>query len=298
MGVNSTTPNLNRKDGGQLLKKIALVTDSTADLTPELTKELNVHVIPLKLRFNQDEFSDGELTPADFYHRLAHSEMLPQSSQPSPSEFEKLYRNLLAEHDAIISVHISSGLSGTLNAANLAKAEIGKEIHVLDSKNISLGIGLLVREAARLIVEEHPLPQIIKKLKATREKIVTLFTLDTLEYLHKGGRIGKVPNLLGSLLKVKPIIRVNSEGIYVLQGVARNQERAIKSIVHAFQERAGNRKPTTVFVAHGAAEAAGQRLKSALEETFQLQTAAFTQVGPVIGVHTGPGTLGAAMLFA
>jgi DegV family protein with EDD domain len=280
------------------LKKIALVTDSTADLTPELAEELNVHVIPLKVRFNQDEFKDGELNPADFYHRLAHSKTLPQSSQPSPSDFEKLYRDLLTEHDAIISIHISSGLSGTLNAANLAKAELGKDIHVLDSKNISLGIGLLVREAARLILEEHPLPQIIKKLKATRDKIVTLFTLDTLEYLHKGGRIGKVPNLLGSFLKVKPIIRVNAEGIYVLQGIARSQERAIKSIVHAFQELAADRKPIALFTAHGAAKTAGQRLQTALEESFQLRAAVFTQVGPVIGVHTGPGTLGAAMLFA
>jgi DegV family protein with EDD domain len=280
------------------LKKIALVTDSTADLTPELKVKLNVHVIPLKVRFSQDEFRDGELTPAEFYHRLANSEKLPQSSQPSPSEFEELYRKLLTDHDAIISIHLSSGLSGTLNAANLAKAELSKEIHVLDSKNISLGIGLLVREAARLIAEEHPLPQIIAELKAIREKIVTLFTLDTLEYLHKGGRIGKVPNLLGSFLKVKPIVRVNKEGIYVLQGVARSQDRAIKSIVHAFQELAGSRKPTAFFIAHGAAEAAGERLKSALEETFQMQAAAFTQVGPVIGVHTGPGTLGAAMLFA
>ncbi|HBL36160.1 MAG TPA: DegV family protein [Firmicutes bacterium] len=280
------------------MKKIALVTDSTADLTPELKEKLNVHVIPLKVRFSQDEFRDGELTPAEFYHRLANSEKLPQSSQPSPSEFEELYRKLLTDHDAIISIHLSSGLSGTLNAANLAKAELSKEIHVLDSKNISLGIGLLVREAARLIAEEHPLPQIIAELKAIREKIVTLFTLDTLEYLHKGGRIGKVPNLLGSFLKVKPIVRVNKEGIYVLQGVARSQDRAIKSIVHAFQELAGSRKPTAFFIAHGAAEAAGERLKSALEETFQMQAAAFTQVGPVIGVHTGPGTLGAAMLFA
>lgn len=280
------------------MKKIALVTDSTADLTPELKVKLNVHVIPLKVRFSQDEFRDGELTPAEFYHRLANSEKLPQSSQPSPSEFEELYRKLLTDHDAIISIHLSSGLSGTLNAANLAKAELSKEIHVLDSKNISLGIGLLVREAARLIAEEHLLPQIIAELKAIREKIVTLFTLDTLEYLHKGGRIGKVPNLLGSFLKVKPIVRVNKEGIYVLQGVARSQDRAIKSIVHAFQELAGSRKPTAFFIAHGAAEAAGERLKSALEETFQMQAAAFTQVGPVIGVHTGPGTLGAAMLFA
>lgn len=280
------------------MKKIALVTDSTADLTAELQKELNVHVIPLKVRFGEAEFKDGELTPEDFYHRLATSERLPQTSQPTPEEFRELYQRLLADHDAILSIHLSSALSGTLNAATIAKSELNGEIHLFDSKNISLGIGLLLKEAARLIATGLPLPQIIEELKAVREKIVTLFTLDTLEYLHKGGRIGKVPNLLGSLLKVKPIIRVNTEGVYVLQGIARSQERSLKSITQAFQELAADRKPAAFFVAHGAASQAAHSLRTSLEETFKLKAAAFTQVGPVIGVHTGPGTVGAAILFA
>lgn len=279
------------------MKKIALVTDSTADLTAEMKKEFNVYTIPLKVRFGQTEYKDGELTSEEFYHRLAMEGNLPQTSQPSPEDFRQLYQELLTDHDAILSIHLSSALSGTLNAAALAKTELNKEIHLFDSKNISLGIGLLVREAARLIAEGLPLPQIIEELKGIRGKIVTLFTLDTLEYLHKGGRIGKVPNLLGSLLKVKPIVRVNTDGVYVLQGIARSQERALKSIAHAFQELSAGKKPSVLFVAHGAAQQAGEKLKSLLETTFHLQASAFTQVGPVIGVHTGPGTVGAALLF-
>jgi DegV family protein with EDD domain len=279
------------------LKRIALVTDSTADLTAEMKRAFNVYTIPLKVRFAEQEFKDGELTPEEFYHRLAKGGPLPQTSQPSPEEFRQLYRKLLVDHDAILSIHLSSALSGTLNAAALAKADFKQEIHLFDSKNISLGIGLLIKEAARLIAEGLPLPQIIAELKKVRGQIVTLFTLNTLEYLHKGGRIGRVPNLLGSLLKVKPLIRVNPEGVYVLQGIARTQDRALKGIVHAFQELAAGEKPSLLFVAHGAALEAGQRLKNLLETSFQLQASAFTQVGPVIGVHTGPGTVGAAILF-
>lgn len=279
------------------MKRIALVTDSTADLTAEMKKELKVYTIPLKVRFGEKEFLDGELTPEEFYRRLAEEKSLPQTSQPSPEEFRRVYQELLTDHDAILSIHLSSALSGTLNAAALAKAQFQQEIEVFDSKNISLGVGLLIREAARLIAEGLPLTQICKELKRIREKIVTLFTLDTLEYLHKGGRIGKVPNLLGSLLKVKPIIRVNAEGVYVLQGIARSHERALKGMVQAFQELAAGRKPSLLFIAHGAAQQAGMQLKSLLEAAFQQQASAFAQVGPVIGVHTGPGTVGAALLL-
>lgn len=279
------------------MKKIALVTDSTADLTTALQKELNVHVVPLKVRFGAAEFHDHELSAEDFYRRLAAGGPFPQTAQPSPADFLSLYRKLLASHDAILSIHLSTNLSGTLNAAALAKAELNAEIALFDSKNISLGIGPLLKEAARLIAAQLPLSTIVQKLEATRDRIVTLFTLDTLDYLHKGGRIGKVPNLLGSLLKIKPLIRVNEDGVYVLQGVARNLERAVKNMVQTFHEQAAGRKPSALFVAHGAALEAGQKLKKALEEAFQLPASAFTQVGPVIGAHTGPGTIGAAMLF-
>ena len=279
------------------MKKIALVTDSTADLTDELQKELNVHVIPLKVRFGTAEFHDHELTAEDFYRRLAADGPFPQTSQPSPEDFLHLYRKLLVDHDAVLSVHLSANLSGTLNAAALAKAELEGKVELIDSKNISLGIGLLLKEAARLIAAQHPLAEIIKNLEAARDRIVTLFTLDTLEYLHKGGRIGKVPNLLGSFLKIKPLIRVNEDGVYVLQGVARNRQRALKSMVQTFQEQAAGRKPSALFVAHGAALEAAKQLKKALEEAFQTPVSTFTQVGPVIGAHTGPGTVGAALLF-
>lgn len=280
------------------MKRIALVTDSTADLTEEIKKESVVHVVPLKIRFGDQEYLAAEITSKLFYERLALEKELPRTSQPSPEEFSNLYRELLKHHDEVISIHLSSGLSGTLNAANIAKENLKGKIHIFDTKTISLGLGLLVTEAARNIQEGLEPVQILNSLLKARRNIETLFTLNTLEYLQKGGRIGKVQSLVGSILNIKPIVRVGDDGIYHTYGKARSQEKALESVVHAFQDLTKGRKPIRLAVAHGAAYQAGIYLKEALENAFQLETTVFTQVGPIIGVHTGPGTVGAAIQFA
>lgn len=279
------------------MKRIALVTDSTADLTAEVIKDCDVHIIPLKVRFGEQEYFDGELTSEEFYRRLMEEKTLPKTSQPTPEEFSRLYNKLLEEYQEVISVHISSALSGTFNAANLAKERFKEKIHLVDSKTISLGAGLMIMEAARNIKEGHDSQWIIENLKKARKNIETLFTLNTMEYLQKGGRIGKVQGFMGSLLNIKPIVRVGDDGVYHTYGKAHSQKKAIDSVVHAFQDLAKGRKAVRLVVVHGAAQKAGMYLKEALEYAFQLQTTVFTQVGPVIGVHTGPGTVGAAVEF-
>lgn len=279
------------------MKKIALVTDSTADLTEEIKNKYNIHVVPLKVRFEDKEYLDSELTSDEFYEKLKQAKQLLVTSQPSPEDFSKLYRELLKDYEEIISIHISSGLSGTVNAANIAKQSLNGKIHIVDSKTISLGIGLMVLEAARNISEGFSAMQIVEGISKVRRNIETLFTLNTLEYLQKGGRIGKVQGIVGSLLNIKPVIRVGDDGIYHTYKKARSQERALNSIVQAFKELAKGRKQIRLAVAHGAAHQAGIYLKKALENAFQLKASIFTQVGPVIGVHTGPGTIGAAVQF-
>ncbi|MDD4569602.1 MAG: DegV family protein [Tepidanaerobacteraceae bacterium] len=279
------------------MNRIALVTDSTADLTEEIKNEYDIHVVPLKVRFKDQEYFDYEITSEEFYRRLAQESQLPITSQPSPEDFSNIYHELLKDHDEIISIHISSGLSGTLNAANLAKEGLNGRIHIIDSKTISLGIGLMVAEAARNIREGLSALQVVDGLSKVRKNIETLFTLNTLEYLQKGGRIGKVQGIVGSLLNIKPVVRVGDDGIYHTYGKTRSQERALDSIVQAFRDLARGRKHIRLAVAHGAAQQAGLYLKEALENALQLKTSVFTQVGPVIGVHTGPGTIGAAVQF-
>jgi len=279
------------------MKKIALVTDSTADLTEEMKNEYNVHVIPLRVRFSDREYLDGELTGNEFYKLLATAGELPKTSQPSPQEFKGLYQKLLSDYDEVISIHLSSGLSGTVNAARLGEKEFESRVHVVDSKCISLGTALLVIETGRLIKEGLKCTEILGQMETVRNRIETLFTVNTLEYLEKGGRIGKVNKLVGSLLKIKPIVRVGDDGIYHSHGLARSQNKALQHINKSFQNLAKGRKARRLAVAHGAAEEAGLFLKGLMEETFHLPTTIFTQVGPVIGVHTGPGTIGAAILF-
>lgn len=279
------------------MPKIALVTDSTADLTRDMKKKLNVHVIPLKISFGLKEYLDGELTSDQFYKSLESASELPRSSLPSSGDFSRLYQKLLEQHDEIISIHLSSKLSGTVNAARLAADTFKKKIHVVDSKNISIGIGLLVEEAARCIREDLPISLILRRLQLAGSNIKTFFTLDTLEYLHKGGRIGKVSSLLGSILKIKPIIQVNSDGIYIPVGKARTQSKALAQIVEQIHQLAEGRKIISMAVAHGAAAGMAEKLKEALESTLHTRVTYFTTVGSVIGVHTGPGTVGATVLF-
>ncbi|KJR49450.1 DegV family protein [Desulfosporosinus sp. I2] len=279
------------------MKKIALVTDSTADLTAEIIKECDIHIIPLKVRFGEQEYSDEKLTSEEFYRRLQEDVVLPKTSQPTPEEFGCLYSKLLEEYHEVISVHISSALSGTFNAAYLAKEKFKEKIHLVDSKTISLGAGLMIMEAAKNIKEGQDITGILNNLGKARKNIETLFTLNTLEYLQKGGRIGKVQGFMGSLLNIKPIIRVGDDGVYHNSGKAHSQKKALDSVVQAFQDLTKGRKPIRLAVAHGAALQAGIYLKEVLENVFQLQTTVFTQVGSVIGVHTGPGTVGAAIQF-
>jgi len=183
------------------MKRIALVTDSTADLTEEFQRQCNAHIVPLKIRFSEQEFYDGQITSEEFYRRLEQEDELPKTSQPSPEEFSSLYRRLLEDYQEIISIHISSGLSGTLNAARLAKEKLKGNIHIVDSKTISLGAGMMIMEAAKQIKEGLSAVQILEKLDKARQNIETLFTINTLEYLHKGGRMGKVQCLMGLRFK-------------------------------------------------------------------------------------------------
>lgn len=280
------------------MSKIALVTDSTADIPSQFAREHNITVIPLRVIFGDKAYLDGvDIEPDEFYPMLKESTDLPSSSQPSPAEFIQLYEDLLESYLEVISIHLSSGLSGTVNAARLAGETFKDKIHVIDSKSISLGIGLMVAEAAEAIQAGLKTNEILKILQEIRNNSEVLFTLNTLEYLRKGGRIGKVSGLVGSMLNIKPVVRVNEDGIYVPFGKTRTQEQALSLIEKGFAQLAKGRQAAKLLVAHGAAHEAGLKLKERLENLFNMEASMFTKVGPVIGVHTGPGTVGAAVLY-
>ena len=280
------------------MEKIALVTDSTADIPPEIAKKHNINVIPLKVVFGEKEYLDGiDLEPDEFYKMLGESEALPSSSQPAPADFIELYERLLDSWDQVISIHLSTGLSGTVNAARLAGERFKGKIHVIDSKTISLGIGLITLEAAKSIEAGLGISQVLERIEEVKNNSEVLFTLNTLEYLRKGGRIGRVSGMVGSMLHIKPIVRVDEDGIYTTFGKTRTQDQALTLIEKGIGQLAKGRQITNIAVAHGSAYEAGTRLKEKLEKAFNIKVSMFTKVGPVIGVHTGPGTVGISVLY-
>lgn len=280
------------------MSKIAVLTDSTADMSPEVAKELGVEIIPLNVTFGEETFFDTDFKDNEFYDRLMKcGKQLPKTSQPSPEAFRKTYERLLMNYQEVVSIHLSSGLSGTINAARLAAEQWKERIHIVDSKAISLGINLMVQEAVKNIRDGFTSQQVVDSLDKVRKNIETMFTVNTLEYLQKGGRIGKVQGVVGSILNIKPLIRVGDDGIYHTFSQVRSQGRAFKAMLDGFKELSAGRKVVQMGIAHGAALPQALDLKAAFENVFQIKTEILTQVGSAIGVHTGPGVVGAAIQF-
>ncbi|WP_366924424.1 DegV family protein [Metallumcola ferriviriculae] len=282
------------------MNKIALVTDSTADLPKDYASRLNINVVPLKILFGQEAYLDGvDLTPDQFFSKLETSPILPQSSQPSPSQFAAVYESLLKKYSDIISIHVSSNLSGTINSALAAKEKLQAKIHIVDSASVTLGIGLQIAEAVQCIKDGLDAPTIIKRISKARQNTEVLFALDTLKYLTKGGRVGKLSGLAGSILNIKPIGRISEDGNLAPFLKARSQRKALDSMVKSFKEFSHERKTKAVRIAVGHARAADSavKLRESLENLFGVKTTIFTEVGSVVGTHAGPGTVGAAVQY-
>lgn len=281
-----------------MVSKIKIVTDSTADLPAEFIRENGISVVPLYVNFPEKTYLDGiDIQPHEFYPLLEKSgDKLPKTSTPSVNDFLNTYQPILKQGYEILSIHISSGLSSTASMAESAAHMLQGRIQIFDSKSISLGIGLQVAQATKMIKENLSMDTIMEKLTELRRRTEVFFSLDTLEYLEKGGRIGKVSALLGTILKIKPVVRVDN-GIYVPLDRVRNQTQAIYKMIEHMVKTLGEKIPEQIAVAHGAAEETALTLKKLVEEKFGTSVTFFEETGPVIGVHTGPGTLGVAFIY-
>lgn len=278
-------------------ESIAVMTDSCADLPTDLARNLGVTIIPLNVVFREEVLKDGvEITSDQFYKRLATEKKLPSTSQPTPQEFKEVYKALLGRYDKVVSIHLSEKLSGTLNSARIAAQNFDEKIFVFDSESISVGVAIQVEAAVEAIKKGFTLEQVKSYLKKVRESTHALFTLDTLKYLEKGGRIGKAESLLGSVLNVKPIIIVK-EGMYHAFGKARSQKKAIKRISKYLIGLSKDKKVKSLAIGHGMAKEAAEKLETTLEKALGIKASIVAEVGPVIGVHTGPGALGASIRF-
>lgn len=275
------------------MASVALVTDSTAYLPPELVAQYKIAVVPLYVRFGEEVFRDGvDMTPEQFYERLSTSPIMPATSQPSPADFLKVYRQLVAEGvTEIVSVHISSKLSGTIPSAELARAELPEvTVHIFDTLSTSMGQGYMVLEAARALEGGRSVEEAVGLLERVRDEIRLLFAVDTLEFLHRGGRIGGAQAFLGSMLQLKPLLALKEGRVEAVERV-RTKRRAVQRMIDLVVEEVGD-QPVRAAAIHATVEDEAKRVLQRLRDRVDCREAHVTGLSPAIGTHAGPGTVG------
>lgn len=274
------------------------VTDSTADLPEAIRSQYDVRVVPLKVHFGSETYLDGQTLSSDqFYPMLAESSVLPTTSQPSPVDFLHVYQDILEAdpHGHIISIHLSAAFSGTYQSAELASSLLEQEgaVTVIDSRSTSYGIGMLVAAAAEAAAQGKSKEDILELVQQVRASNRVYFLVDTLEYLQKGGRIGKASAVLGSLLNIKPILSIDDEGEVTSVDKVRGSKKAVRRIVEMFKQAYSG--DVDIAIAHANAHAAADHMVDTLTNAFSVKNCTMTQLGPVIGTHVGAGTIGVFM---
>ncbi len=275
-----------------------IVTDCAADMPAEERKNLDVVEAPLYIQFPEGEVNSADLTPDEFYNRLeAMRPEIPTTAQPSSGVFADLYQKLAETSKNIMSIHISSGLSGTFNSARLGAEQVKDAVvNVLDTMTLSGGERFQVIAAAMASKAGWGLDAIKERMSSIREQTEVIYTLETLEYLARGGRIGRVQALMGSALKLKPIIRVDrADGKYSTVSKSRTIPRALESIADHLQEMYKD-TPVWVTVLHGRFQDGADKLSDILSERLNAAKIETMRISPVLGVHTGPGIVGAAVV--
>lgn len=272
--------------------KTAIVTDSACDLSDELLQRYGIRFVPLRLIYREYEKRDrAEISPEQVYESF--STEVPKTSLAHPEDVTDMYDRLAAEgYTDVVHISISSGLSGMCDAVRLVVKEYTRlKVHVVDCKSLSMQEGLIVLNCARLLEKTQDPAEIIAYAEALRKKSTGMFIIRTLSYLRKGGRIGLVEGVLGTVLQLKPVIHVNDDGVYETVAKARGFASAKELLIREFTSRF-EKRPIQLAVVHGAAPEEGQRLLERLKALLNIQEAFLSSVSPALGVHTGPGLLG------
>jgi len=276
-----------------------IVTDSGTDLSlsKQDQQDLNIHVVPLSVSLDNVTYREGvDIEPAEFYKLLANTESMPTTSQPSSGEFAEIYRKILQTDADILSIHISSGLSGTYNSA-LAAAQMLPEanITVLDAKTLSAAAGWQVEAAARAIQKGWSIDQVKPLLARINAAGDSIYTLKELKYLIHGGRISHMKGLFASLLNIKPLIGVETQGgTYVQLGQARTFKRAVEGLVKIISARHAPGSALRVQILHAFNPEGAALLKDLINKTFDCTWLPEGHMSLVLGAHTGPSMIGAA----
>jgi DegV family protein with EDD domain len=274
---------------------VRIVTDSTSDLPRDVVEELGITVVPLNVHFDMDTYRDGvDIDAEEFYKRLITSSTLPKTSAPAPGVFIDSYRKLAGETEAIVSIHISSKLSGTYESAQAAQRDLAGEckIEVINSESVSMGLGLLAIAAAKAAKVGATAEEIVKLVRESIPRVHLVGALDTLEFLAKGGRVGKASAWIGSILSIKPLISVRDGEVVPLDRV-RTRSKSLERFHQLLKEHLPA-KEMGVMYSTDLEEA--EKLAKYLKELFPQQPVYLARFGPVLGTYMGPGCLAAATI--
>lgn len=273
-----------------------IVTDRAANFTQQEEEDFGLVVAPLYIQFPEGEVETSQISPDDFYQRLINMKpVIPTTALPSSGYFTDLYEKLGAGGDEVLSIHLSSGLSGTIESARLGADQTDQvEVTIYDSLTLSGGQRFQVMAAALAAKAGWTMDRILERLDKIRQSVEVIYALDTLEYLQHGGRIGRVQSLVSSLLNIKPVIHVDhADGKYSTVGKGRTLVRTLKIMVDHLEELYGDEE-LWVTVLHGQLFKEAEQLVGELKKRLSIVRSEVMRVTPVLGVHTGPGIVGLA----
>jgi DegV family protein with EDD domain len=270
-------------------RQVAIVTDSTWDLSSSLAEANGITVVPLMVTVDGVTYRDGEMTQDEFFRRMGAAKDLPTTSQPSVGSFVETYSRALETAAEVFSIHISSQLSGTIESAIQAAEQFGGKVHVFDSLNLSGGLGMQVLEVARAAAKGLSVAEVLKVAESARDRVRLIVGVDKLDNLAKGGRIGAVSAFLGGLLNLKVTFTVDPEGKFKPLGRTRGSAAALDYTVDWVREQMGASGRGAICVLHAQASDRAMALRDRLQELLDVTEMNVAEVGVVIGTHTGTG---------
>jgi len=277
------------------MKQLAIVTDSCADLTPEIADLHGITVVPLTVTIDGKTWVDGELSQAEFFQHMNASPTLPTTSQPPVGAFIEVYREALEHAHEVVSVHISSKLSGTISSALQAAEEFAGRVHVIDTLNLSWGEGLQVIEAAKAAAQGLDARGVIERVERARDRVQMIVDLDGLENLVKGGRMSKLAGAVGGMLNVRLSITPGPDGTLGIVRPYRGSKAALEHGLKWIDEKMGGARKGAFSIMHALAPERAEWLETQIRERYEVTDLYVVEVGVVIATHTGTGW-GVAML--
>lgn len=272
---------------------VRIVTDSTSDIPADLIKKYKIIELPLTVHFADNEYRDKvDLTPGEFYSKLAEAQSLPTTSQINPAVFADTYKEILSKGDSVISIHISGDLSGTYQSALLAKALTNSnEVTVIDSRTATLALGMIVLKAAQLASMGLKHHEIVSKIEEYKNKIKLLIVVNTLEYLRKGGRLSGAKAFIGGVFNIKPVLTVK-DGRVVMIDKVKGIKRAVNRVVELMKKEGSSLDNQVIGVANAKAPEMADEIKKAIIHELGVKEFIEAEVGCVIATHVGPGAFG------